>query len=89
MWKNRIEKIIKELKEYEKEDRVGKNYHAWRTEIYAGHISNKYLGIVEYVGKSDCIINPFIVKNKDNEKVYAGTVDFFSNANEEPFSWIK
>lgn len=58
MNKSRFEKIVRELKEYNSEDRVGKKYHAWKTLIYPEHISNEYLGIIEYIGKTDSIVNP-------------------------------
>jgi hypothetical protein len=89
MTKKRVEAIIRQLKEYESLERVGKKFHAWETIIYAGHISNKYLGIVEYIKKNDSIMNPFIVKNEKGEHVYAGTIDFFTDINKEPFSWLK
>lgn len=89
MNKSRVDNIIKELKEYNYEDRVGKKYHAWKTIIYPGHISNEYLGVIEYIGKTDRLINPFLVKLESGEESVAGTVDFFSNINDNPFSWCK
>jgi hypothetical protein len=89
MEENRVRQIIEELKEYKKEQRIGKKYHAWKTKLYTGHISNEYLGVVEYVGTRDNLINPFIVKTENNKEVYAGTIDFFSHVNAKPFSWLK
>lgn len=89
MNKSRFEKIVRELKEYNSEDRVGKKYHAWKTLIYPEHISNEYLGIIEYIGKTDSIVNPFLVKLEGGEESVAGTVDFFSDINDKPFSWCK
>ena len=40
MTKKRVEAIIRQLKEYESLEMVGKKFHAWETIIYAGHISN-------------------------------------------------
>lgn len=87
--KNRIDKINEELKQYDSENIVGKKYHAWKTVIWAEHISNEYLGIIEYIGKRDCVVNSFLVKLESGKESEAGTIDFFSDVDEKPFHWLK
>jgi hypothetical protein len=89
MAKDRISNIIKQLKEYNSVDRTGKKYHAWKTIISPEHMSNEYLGVVEYVGITGNIFTPFSIKLNNGKNDVASTIDFFTDINEQPFLWLK
>ena len=67
MEKERAKQIIKQLNVYNEIDWTGKKYHACKTIIFPEHISNEYLGVVEYLGRTGNIFQPFSVKLNDGK----------------------